>query len=232
MSEIVETMKKIAENETNKIHVAEIGTVTSIFPHAGESDKDNYECSVKLKNKDLELRKVPVATQTIGLTSIPRVGDLVLINFVDGDLNYPVIVGRLYNDQDRPPENKAGEMVFKPPYDKDASLKRFHLEFPGGVTFTMTDDSIIAVAGKTKINVKADGDITIESNAKIDLKASGDLSLSGSNVKIESQQSLQIKAGTDAKIQASTMMDLKSDGPMNVNASANMAIKGAIVQIN
>ncbi len=224
MSEIVETMRKVAQHEARKVHVAELGTVTSIFPHADSSDKDNYECNVQLKNKDLELRKVPVATQGIGFVSIPQVGDLVLVSFIEGDIKFPIIIGRLYNDTDRPPENDAGELIFKPPYDKNTDLKRFHLEFPGGVTFTITDDSIVAVAGKTKVSIKADGDVTIESNAKIELKAQGDLNLSGSNIKIESQQALQLKAGSTA--------DLKSSAPMNITSDANMTIKGQLVQIN
>ncbi len=216
MSEVVETIRKVAQHEVNKMHIAELGTITSIFPHADDSDKDNYECNVQLKNRELELRQVPVATQGIGLVNIPQVGDLVLIVFVNGDIKSPVIVGRLYNDEDRPPTSDAGELVFKPPYDKNTDLKRFHLEFPGGVTFTIKDDSITVVAGKTQMNIKADGDVTIESNAKIELKARGDLNLSGSNITIESQQALQLKAGSTA--------DLKSN--------ATMTIKGALVQIN
>ncbi len=240
MSEVVDTIRKVAQHELRKIHVAELGTVTSIFPHSDENDKQNHACNVQLKNKELELRQVPVATQGIGLVNIPQVGDLVLVSFVNGDLKSPVIIGRLYNDKDRPPASKAGELIFKPPYSKDTDLKRFHLEFPGGVTFTVTDDSIIAVLGKTKVNIKADGDVTIESNAKIELKAQGDLNLTGSNIKIESQQALQLKAGTSADIKAGSAMSISSDANMDVKASAMMnvksdailAIKGSLVQIN
>ncbi len=240
MSEIVQTIRKVTQHELRKMHIAELGTVTSIFPHSDDSDKDNYECNVQLKNKELELRKVPVATQGIGLVNIPQVGDLVLVTFVNGDLKSPVIIGRLYNDTDRPPANDAGELIFKPPYDQNTDLKRFHLEFPSGVTFTITDDSIVAVAGKTKVNVKADGDVTIESNAKIELKAQGDLNLTGSNIKIESQQALQLKAGTTADLKSSTAMtissdanmDVKANAMMNVNSNAVLAIKGTLVQIN
>ena len=240
MSEIVETIRNVAQHEVRKMHIAELGTVTSIFPHSDDNDKDNYACNVQLKNKELELRQVPVTSQGIGLVNIPQVGDLVLVSFVNGDLKSPVIIGRLYNDKDRPPVSKAGELIFKPPYSKDTDLKRFHLEFPGGVTFTITDDSIVAVAGKTKVNIKADGDVTIESEAKIELKAKGDLSLTGSNIKIESQQALQLKAGTTADLKSSTAMtissdanmDVKANAMMNVKSSAILAIKGSLVQIN
>ena len=239
MSEVVDTIRKVAQHELRKIHVAELGTVTSIFPHSDDNDKQNHACNVQLKNKELELREVPVATQGIGLVNIPQVGDLVIVSFVNGDIKSPVIIGRLYNDKDRPPASKAGELIFKPAYSKDTDLKRFHLEFQG-VTFTITDDSLVAVLGKTKVNIKADGDVTIESNAKIELKAQGDLNLTGSNIKIESQQALQLKAGTTADLKASTAMTLSSDANMDVKATAMLnvksdailAIKGSLVQIN
>ena len=66
----VEVIKKIAEDETKKLNIVEMGIVTSIFPHSDASDKDNYECNVKLKNRNLELRKVLIATQHIGFTGV------------------------------------------------------------------------------------------------------------------------------------------------------------------
>ena len=75
---MIEVIRKIIEDEINKLHIAELGEVTSIFPHSSGSDKENYECNVRLKYKDLELRRVPVATQHIGLADIPNVGDLVV----------------------------------------------------------------------------------------------------------------------------------------------------------
>jgi hypothetical protein len=55
MSEIVEIIQKIVQHELAKVRTGELGIVTSIFPHSGSGDKDNYECNVKLKNSDLEL---------------------------------------------------------------------------------------------------------------------------------------------------------------------------------
>src|SRR5687768_2968613 len=98
MSGIIDAIKKVTENELKRILTTELGTVTSVYPHSSEGDKDNYECNVMLKDKDLELRRVPTATQHVGLSNPPHVGDLVLVTFINGDINYPVIIGRLYND--------------------------------------------------------------------------------------------------------------------------------------
>jgi hypothetical protein len=151
----IEVIKKVAEDEVKKLHTLELGTVTSAYQHSSESDKDNYECNIKLKNRDLELRKVPIATQMIGLAHAPNVGDLVLISFVNGNINAPVVIGRLYNDESRAPLNKTEEVfIFE------------------------------AATGGAVIKINKNGDITIKSNADITITASGNLNLTGATVNI------------------------------------------------
>jgi len=147
---IVGIMQKVAEQEARKIYTNELGIVTSVFPHASDSDKDNYQCSVKLKNKkqpdgsDFELRRVPVATQHIGLANIPNVGDLVVVGFINGDLNAPLILGRLYNDEDTPPKNDTGQLIL-----------------------TKLDSLSITLNSGTKIEIDADGNINIEAAGEV-----------------------------------------------------------------
>lgn len=146
MNSFVEIMKRVAQKEVEKIYTMELGVVTSVFPHASDSDKDNYQCSVKLKNKkqadgsDFELRKVPVATQHVGLANIPNVGDLVVVSFVDGNINAPIILGRLYNDEDMPPKNDLGQIIL-----------------------TNMESITIKTNAGTQIEIDADGNVKIES---------------------------------------------------------------------
>ncbi|MBK8021889.1 MAG: hypothetical protein IPK19_10820 [Chloroflexi bacterium] len=151
---IVGIMKQVAENEARKISTLELGIVTSVFPHASDSDKDNYQCSVKLKHRkqpdgsDFELRKVPVATGHIGLAHIPNVGDLVVLGFLNGSINAPIILGRLYNDEDVPPKNDVGQMVFE------------------GI-----EEITVTTKKGTKIVIDADGNVTIEASGDVTVKA-------------------------------------------------------------
>lgn len=153
---IVRVVQKVAEQEVRKIYSNELGIVTSIFPHAADSDKDNYQCSVKLKNRkqpdgsNFELRRVPVVTQHIGLANIPNVGDLVVVGFINGDLNAPVILGRLYNDEDAPPQNDVGQLILS----KLSSLS-------------------ISLNTGTKIEIDADGNVKVE--------APGNVTINGGN---------------------------------------------------
>lgn len=220
----VEVIKKIAEDEVRKLNMVEMGIVTSIFPHSDASDHNNCECNVKFKNRNLELRKVPIATQHIGFASVPNVGDLVLIAFIQGNINAPVVIGRLYNDEDIPPVHEAGEIVFESPDDKKSEVRRLFMKFPNGIVLTITDDELKAEVGKSVVTIQTDGDVTIESNAKLDIKAKGnttvasdgDLSFSAQNIKIESKQGLDLKAGTTASVEATATLDIKG-ALININ---------------
>lgn len=237
---IVETMKVVAQRELRKLRLPTLGVVTSIFPHSCASDKDNYECNVRLKNTKLELRKVPIATQCIGLAGIPRVGDLVILVFVNGDINAPIVVGRLYNDEDRPPLNMAEEIVYVPPYETNTKVRRIYLKFPQGMIFRITDDEVDIKAGDTKVIVTRDGDVVIESKANVNVVADGDATLKskgkmtilGESIEIESKKDLKLKSGSDMKVNSGASAEIKSSAEMSVEASANMKIKGATVNIN
>lgn len=237
---IVEAMRGIAKVELRKFRMPELGVVTSIFPHSSAGDKDNYECNVRLKNSNVELRKVQIATQCIGLVGIPRVGDLVLVVFINGDINAPVVVGRLYNDEDRPPLSKAEEVVYIPPYARKTDVRRIYLEFPGGMIFRITDDEVDVHAGKTKVIIQRNGDVIVESKANVRVKADGDalirsegnMTLSASSIKIDSEKDLNIKSGSDMKIESGAATEITSTSQMKVEAGAEMRIRGATVHIN
>ncbi len=191
MDAIIGVMKQVAEREMEKIYTTELGVVSAVFPHASDSDKGNYQCSIKLKNKlqadgsELELRKVPVATPHIGLANIPNVGDLVLVSFIGGNLNAPVIIGRLYNDEDQPPVNQEKEFLLQHKLDKGGLLK---IDKDGVMTLesqqndsvvTIKDNEVTVETGNGKVSVKiTSSGITIDAaNNPVDLKSSGNITI-------------------------------------------------------
>jgi hypothetical protein len=227
-SNIVEVIRNIAQMEIKKIHTTELGIVTSVFPHASDSDKDNYECNIRLKDKGVELRKVPVATQQIGFVNILHTGDLVLVSFIGGNINSPIIVGRLYNEIDRPPTSEQEEIVYKPPYTKDTSLRRLNIVLPEGtVNVEFHDDMIRVIVGKSSITATDTGEIQIKSEGlqqKISIIADGDVSIEAQNISIKSRMETKIESGTG--------MAIKSDALANIESTGPMTLKGAIININ
>jgi uncharacterized protein involved in type VI secretion and phage assembly len=227
-SNIVDVIKNIAQMEIKKVHTTELGVVTSVFSHSEDSDKDNYECNVRLKDKNLELRKVPIATQHVGLVNVLHTGDLVLVSFINGDINSPVIIGRLYNEEDRPPTSKQEEIVYKPHYSKDTNLRRLNIVLPEEtVNIEFHDDMISVVVGKSSFTATDTGEIQIKSEGldkKISIKADGDISIEAQNISIKSQMETKIESGTGVAIKSDALANIESTGPMT--------IKGAIININ
>jgi phage baseplate assembly protein gpV len=198
---LLETIQRIIREELARLRTAELGVVQRQHPHAGASDKDNYACTVQLRDSGIVLEQVPVATPRIGAVSIPAVGDLVLVEFIGGDVNHPVIVGSLYNDQDRPPVNEAGQVVLHLPLgaaDSDAvrlevrsgQKREVTLRLGDGLVIRFRDDDPVveveAAGGKAVLKIDRDGTVSLSSQAKVNLdapeiniKATGQLNLKG-----------------------------------------------------
>jgi uncharacterized protein involved in type VI secretion and phage assembly len=199
---LYETIQRIVHEELGRIRTAELAIVQEQHPHAGSSDKDNYACTVRLRDSGIILKRVPVATGRIGSASIPTVGNLVLVQFIGGDINAPVIVGSLYNDEDRPPVNADGQWILHLPLnagDSDAvhveltsgDARKLVFKLGDGLTATLNDDDPVvelkAAGGKATIQVARDGAITLESQ--------GDVKITGNQITIEAQSQLNLKGG-------------------------------------
>jgi len=200
---LFESIQQIVRDELGRIRTAELATVQKQHPHASDGDTDNYACTVVLRDSGIVLGRVPVATGRIGTASIPAVGELVLVQFLNGDVNAPVIVGRLYNDEDRPPRNDDGQAVLHLPLgasDDQAVHVELHsngarkaiVKLGSGLDLTVQDDDPVVkldVGGNASLTIGKDGSISIKSQNDIELKSSNRIS-------IEAQGQLTLKGAT------------------------------------
>lgn len=212
--DLVATLRALVRDELARLRTAELAVVQELHPHASDSDGDNYACTVALRDSGLVLSRVPVATQRVGSVAIPEVGELVLVQFIGGELNAPVITGRLYNDEDRPPANDAGQAVVHLPLgaaDSDA----VHGELRSGGERSLTlrlgdaleihlkdDDPVVEVAidgGKATLQVERDGAVSVVTQ--------GDLTVEGGKIEVKGQE-------------------------INVEASGPLTLKGATIDLN
>jgi uncharacterized protein involved in type VI secretion and phage assembly len=246
MESVVGVMKRVAEHEARRILTTELGVVTAVFPHAEESDTDNYQVSVQLKTRLLpdgqrmELRKVPVATPYLGFAAIPNVGDLVLVQFIGGDVNAPVITGRLYDDESRPPINLQDELLVRHKRDKGGAIKldaeaRIVLTSANEEnTLTLDDEAITLKNEKFSLTIDFKGEkIVLSSDKDLQLVAtSGTLTLEGNAVEITSRSDVKITASS-GKLAAEVMeASVKASTSATIEASAAMTIKGATIDLN
>jgi len=197
---LYDTIRRIVQEEMGQIRTAELAVVE-------EQHADEFAATVKLRDSGIVLRKVPVATQRIGAASIPAVGDLVLVQFVGGDVNAPIITGRLYNDEDRPPANDDGQAILHLPLDAgddDAVHWELHsgdkreivLKLGGGLELNLRDDDPVVElsvdGGKATLKIERDGAVTLESQGNLKVKGA-DVSLEGDSIKVEASGELNLK---------------------------------------
>jgi phage baseplate assembly protein gpV len=239
MSGMVEVIRKIVEAEIRKIYVTEVGVVTSVFP----DPDDFYRCHVKLHSRgvlerdgEIELRDVPIATQQIGLVNIPNVDDLVLVSFLNGDLQAPVVIGRLYNDMQKPPDNKIDELVYVAPdmTGGDENARRVYVEFPSGIKLTMTEEVVNLEAGETTLKINRDGNVEIECNEAVSITATGEMTFKAETITMESEKAMEFRAGNtvmetsqDMEFKAGTETKIEGQSGVSLTSSASMDIIGA-----
>jgi uncharacterized protein involved in type VI secretion and phage assembly len=145
-----------------------------------------------------------------GVSLLPRVGDLVVVAFMGGDLLRPVVLGSIYHADQKPPEAAALDQLYQPDDEADDAVLRVALRTPGGGEITVTDAALTVSLGGTEVivndggdvEIKSQGNVTIESAADVTIKASGGitleatgaLSLKGATAKLEGSGQAEVKA--------------------------------------
>lgn len=215
---LFDSIARIARHEAGARATAGVGKVTNVFP--GEGPTPDYAVTVEMRDLGLVLPRVPVAAGVLGAAAIPGVDELVVVLFMDGDYNAPVVVGRLYHPDQDPPKHKEGQIVLVlPSGESDPALS---LEVEGDtpsiklklsstpVTIEIVEKKVeIALAeGSDQIRVTlqtsgggraeiaaGDSKITLKNNGDITVSASGKLKLQGSEVEISGSAKVKVSGG-------------------------------------
>lgn len=197
-----------------------------------------------------------------GAINLPRIGQEVIVDFLEGDPDQPIITGRVYNGESMPPyklpdeqtkstlksysskggggfneirleDKKGSEQVFiHAEKNQDNRVKNDSLEWVG-------KDRHLIVKGDQFENVGGDKHLTIKGNQneKVDgtvsLKAGMDLQQKiGMNYALDSGMEVHIKAGMSVVIEAGAMLTLKVGGNYVNINPGGVFITGTMVMIN
>ncbi|MFL5542118.1 MAG: phage baseplate assembly protein V, partial [Longimicrobiaceae bacterium] len=256
MSGIVETIQAIVRHELARVRVADLGVVETVRSHAAGGDHDNYGCDVRLKNSGLLLKRVPIATQHVGSVAAPAVGDLVLLTYDKGDVNQPVLIGRLYSDSARPPVNETGEILTRLPLgeDDDATLvsllrnvggeREARLELAPKVTVLADKGSIQATAGKNELLIEQPGGsggtvkitagrttITLKQDGDVTVEAAGNLTLKANGDLTLEGTNVKVKAKANGSVEANAQLTLKGSVAATVQGGASATLQGGMVTV-
>lgn len=195
-------LRQLVRDEIGRLRLPELAVVQDIHPHAEAGDDDNYAVTVRLRGDGTVLPRVPLATSRKGMASVPDVGDLVLVQYLGGDADAPVVTATFYNDEDRPPVNAEGEAVLALPSTgggvemraASAGTPAVTFVVGGALTVTLQDDDpvvLIEGAGAT-VRIDSDGAVTLNTNSDLTIQG-GDLAITGTQVSIEATGELTLK---------------------------------------
>lgn len=204
MNTIIPAFRTIIQDQMKDRQEMQLGVVTQVFTNEGGAGDNNITVNVRLQGSSCELQKIPVAISRLGLSYAPRVDDLAVLAFVRGDINNAVVLGFLYDEQNRAPDATPEEVIYKVMDDADDAVRRLQIELPNGNSLSLKDGQLEVLMGSSTITVEANGAISIEAGGDIslnaggalNLEASGDVNMKGVNVNIEGQAGTNVKGPT------------------------------------
>jgi uncharacterized protein involved in type VI secretion and phage assembly len=199
---------------TNNTDEEKLGRVKVALPRISDTD-ESYWARVL----------TPMAGKEMGLYCLPEVGDEVLVAFDQGDVNFPYILGGLWNGKDKPPDtNEDGKNNKR--LIKSRSGHQIILDDTKDAEKITIQDS----TGKNKIEIDSknnammieiEKDLTIAAKGKITITTSGgDIAIECNNLKIQTKQNCEIQAKASCNFEATASMGLKCMAGVTINDGA------------
>lgn len=183
----------------------------------------------------------PYATENAGLEFLPEVGDEIVVGFLGGDPDAPIMLGALHSSARPPPlerdeQNSTKAIVTnsKMKIGFDDAKKILTVQTPGGHQIAMNDEakSVIVADGNgnelemtesgislnspKNITITASGSVSIDGSTGVNVKSSADVGLKGANASVEGQMAASVKGGASAEL----------------SAGGTTTVKGSMVTIN
>lgn len=176
----------------------------------------------------------PMAGAERGFFYLPEVNDEVLVAFEHGDINYPYIVGVLWNGKDKPPTGVANKAVSNGKVNERVLRSRSgHLilldDTQGKEKIIVRDktgkNEVIIDSKQNTMTINVQKDYTLDAKGNVDATAGG-------NVTVDSKGNITVKSKANVSVEAGGNLTVKSTGNMSLQASGMLDIKGSKVSIN
>jgi type VI secretion system secreted protein VgrG len=238
-----------------EIHTDKYGRVKVQFhwDRVGKHD-DKSSCWIRASH--------PWAGKKWGGVWTPRIGQEVIVDFLEGDPDRPIITGRVYNAEQMPPwelpakqnisglksnstKGGGGYNEFSMDDTKGKELILTHAQ--KDMTTFVLHDSKEAIGNDRELNVKRNrtevvgGDMhtTVEGEYRQDVDGDWSLTLGGARDEkvatkfaVDAGQEIHLKAGMKVVIEAGVQLTLKGPGGFVDIGPAGVTIQGNVVLIN
>lgn len=207
----------------------------------GKADQ-NSSCWIRVSQS--------LAGNAYGAWALPRLGQEVVVEFLEGDPDWPIVTGSVYNGENLPPWKLPEEKTrwgFKTRSSKGGGASNFNeLRFEdkkGGEevyihaekdhTLYTKDKRTEYVGGESHLNVKKDVLEKLEADTHRDVKGD-EIAKVGGGVHLKVGQDWQGKAGTRFAVDAGQEIHMKAGTTLVLEAGARLTLKvgGSFIDIN
>ncbi len=210
---------------TNNQDPDKLGRVKVKFPWLSLQDESNWARVL-----------TPMAGNNRGIYFLPEVNDEVLVTFEQGDMNFPYILGSLWNGKDKSPiQNEDGENNQR--LIKSRSGHTIILDDTEGhekiVIQDKTGGNKIEINSEhNTMNITVGKDLTISTQGKIILKSSDDdISLECKNLSIKTQENYQLEAGANCTIKAEANYELEAKSGLGIKCVQGVKINDGSLEV-
>ncbi|WP_368726625.1 type VI secretion system tip protein VgrG [Pectobacterium aquaticum] len=196
-----------------------------------------------------------------GMIAIPRIGHEVIVSFLEGDPDQPIVTGRTFHATNRPPydlpahktrtvlrtETHQGEGFNELRFEDQAGQEEIYLHgqkdlnavIENDVVWHIKHDAHTDIDHERVTRIKANDHLTVENEKRDHIK--GDYSLTvdasmhqklGQALLVEAGQEVHVKAGAKVVLEAGAELTLKVGGSFVKIDPSGVSIVGPAININ
>ena len=203
----------------DEIHTDQYGRVKVQFrwDRLGKNDQLS-SCYVRVSH--------PWASKQFGMIALPRIGDEVVVEFMEGNPDRPLITGRVYNGDNMPPYELPAQATVTG--IKSRSSK-------GGAATNFNELRFDDKKGSEYVWFQAEKDLhrlvkndafdTVGNNNQIDIKVNDTVSI-GENLDLTVGKNTNVKIGGDTSTEITGDLMLAIKAALNLKTTAAITIKG------
>jgi type VI secretion system secreted protein VgrG len=229
-------------DKAEDISVDKYGRIQVTF-HWNKPDKENFHisCPVRVASS--------WAGKGWGAVNIPRVGQEVVVSFLEGDPDRPLVIGSVYNADNMPPyalpanktqsgiksrshKNGGADDFNEIRFEDKKGNEDFFLHAQKDMHEEVENDHFVAIDHDEIIEIKNDQKITIKNDQTEDITGKRTTSV-GKDDKLDVKQNGTTTIGQKFKLSAGTEIQLVTGAASIVmKATGEIEIKGVNIKIN
>ncbi|MGF1722365.1 type VI secretion system tip protein VgrG [Vibrio kyushuensis] len=219
----------VAGSTAGEINQDDQGRVRIQFHWDTETSGDKTSCYVRVAQM--------LAGSGYGSQFVPRVGHEVLVSFIDGDPDQPIITGSVYNSKNSPPykeenttksgiktqlEGLANELYFDD--KKDNELVYMHAA--KDLTYEVEENRTETIKGELAQTVTKQVTVTTEDNYTLEVTKA--LSEKAKSITLEASDSLDLVVGSSKISMTSSAISIEATN-IDIKASSGLTLEGVNV---